>query len=176
MRLLMLGAPGSGKGTQAERLAAHYGVAHLATGEMLRREIAAGTDLGREVEATLAAGDLVPDDLIEDLVYGPFVEASRAGGFVLDGFPRTLHQAERAFGFAQELGATLHAVVHLDVPSEELLRRALERDQGRGRPDRSSTTTASSAGSCSTSMPPARPMTSSRSSSSRSTTSNTKAR
>lgn len=131
MRLLMLGAPGSGKGTQAERLASYFGVRHLATGQMLRDEVRRGTDLGREVAAILAAGDLVRDELIEELLYQPFLTASREGGFVLDGFPRTLHQAERAFQIAVDAGATLHATVHLDVPSDVLLERALSRNQGR---------------------------------------------
>lgn len=131
MRLLLVGAPGSGKGTQAQRLADHFAVAHLATGEMLRQEVTAGTEIGQQVEAVLAAGDLVSDEIIENLLYPAFVEASRAGGFVLDGFPRTLHQAERSFSMALEIGATLQAVVHLDVPTEELLRRALTRNEGR---------------------------------------------
>jgi adenylate kinase len=131
VRLLLLGAPGSGKGTQAERLAEHFEVAHLATGEMLRAEVEADTAIGREVAAVLASGDLVPDEIIEELLRPAFVTASQAGGFVLDGFPRTLHQAERAFSMALDIGATLQAVVHLDVPAEELLRRALSRHQGR---------------------------------------------
>jgi len=127
----MVGAPGSGKGTQAERLASYFGVRHLATGEMLREQVRRATPLGRQVQAVLAAGDLVGDELIEDLLYEPFLQASREGGFILDGFPRTLHQAERAFQIALDAGATLHAVVHLDVPPQVLLDRALSRDEGR---------------------------------------------
>src|SRR5579875_2770902 len=131
MRLLMVGAPGSGKGTQAERLASYFGVRHLATGEMLREEVRKSSPLGRQVEAVIAAGDLVTDEVIEELLYRPFLTASREGGFVLDGFPRTLHQAERAFQIAMDAHSTLHAVVHLDVPTEVLLQRALSRNQGR---------------------------------------------
>jgi len=98
---------------------------------MLRAEVEQGSAIGQEIESTLAAGDLVSDELIEDLLYEPFAAASRAGGFVLDGFPRTLHQAQRAYEFASEIGGTLDAVIHLDVPTEELLRRALARGQGR---------------------------------------------
>lgn len=127
----MLGAPGSGKGTQAERLASYFGVPHLSTGEMLRSEVRRGSALGKQVAATLAAGDLVSDEVIEDLLYEPFLSASRSGGFVLDGFPRTLHQAQRAFEIALEAGATLQAVVHLDVPTSVLLERALSRGEGR---------------------------------------------
>jgi len=127
----MVGAPGSGKGTQAERLASYFGVRHLATGEMLREEVRKSSPLGRQVEAVIAAGDLVTDEVIEELLYRPFLTASREGGFVLDGFPRTLHQAERAFQIAMDAHSTLHAVVHLDVPTEVLLQRALSRNQGR---------------------------------------------
>lgn len=131
MRLLLIGAPGSGKGTQAQRLAKHFGVEHLATGEMLRQEVRAGTPLGQQVESILAAGDLVSDELIEDLLHDRLIAASQAGGYVLDGFPRTLHQAERAFQIAVEAGATLHSVIHLDVPADVLLERMLARGQDR---------------------------------------------
>ncbi len=131
MRLLMLGAPGSGKGTQAKRLAAHFGVAHLSTGELLRAEVAAGTPLGLKVEDVIARGDLVGDEIIELLMHDHLLAASQAGGYVLDGFPRTLHQAVAAYEFAREAGATVHAVVYLHVDEDELLRRMLGRQQER---------------------------------------------
>jgi adenylate kinase len=131
VRLLMLGAPGSGKGTQARRLGEHFEVAHLSTGEMLRAEIAAGTPLGREVKDIVAAGDLVPDDIVERLVHDRVLEASRHGGYVLDGFPRTIHQAVAAYDIAKEADATVHAVVHLYVPEDELLTRLLGRGEAR---------------------------------------------
>lgn len=127
----MLGAPGSGKGTQARRLGEHFGVAHLSTGEMLRAEIAAATPLGLEVKDIVAAGDLVPDAIVERMVHDRVLEASRRGGYVLDGFPRTIHQAVAAYDIAKEAGATVHAVVHLYVPEEELLARLLGRGEDR---------------------------------------------
>ncbi len=131
MRLLMLGAPGSGKGTQAKRLAAHFGVAHLSTGDLLRAEVAAGSELGLQVRDVMARGDLVGDDIIEPLMHDHLLAASRAGGYVLDGFPRTLHQALAAYDFASEAGATVHAVIYLHVAEDELLRRMLSRGEGR---------------------------------------------
>lgn len=131
MRLLLLGAPGSGKGTQARRLAEFYGAAHLATGDLLRAEIAAGTPLGQQVRGYVAAGDLVPDEVVEQLVHDRIVAASRAGGYVLDGFPRTVHQAVAAYEMAREADATVEAVVHLAVPEPELLRRLLARADDR---------------------------------------------
>lgn len=131
MRLLLLGGPGSGKGTQAKRLAQHYGVAHLSTGEMLRAEVDAGTPLGREVADVMRRGDLVSDDIIEPIMHDRLLEASRAGGYVLDGFPRNIHQAVAAYAFAQEAGATVHAVLHLKVPDDVLLGRMLGRAEGR---------------------------------------------
>jgi adenylate kinase len=131
MRLLMLGAPGSGKGTQAKRLAAHFGVAHLATGDLLRAEVAAGSELGMQVRDVMAKGDLVGDDIIEPLMHDHLLAASQAGGYVLDGFPRTIHQATAAYEFASEAGATVHAVIYLHVPEDELLRRMLARGEDR---------------------------------------------
>lgn len=131
MRVLLLGAPGSGKGTQAERLAVHFGVEHLSTGELLRAEIASGSALGREAAAYVERGDLVPDSVVEPLITDKVLAASRAGGYVLDGFPRNLHQARLAYDIAVTEGATLQAVVHLEVPEPELLRRLVSRGQGR---------------------------------------------
>src|SRR4029079_12388398 len=97
MRLILLGAPGSGKGTQGHALAEHFGVTHLSTGDVLRSHIAAATDVGREVQGYVVRGELVPDDLMLQLVGGAVGEAARSGGYVLDGFPRTLAQAQRAY-------------------------------------------------------------------------------
>lgn len=131
----MLGPPGSGKGTQGRRLAQRYGIAHLSTGEMLREQIAAGTDLGRRVAGLVAAGDLVPDEVVEGLMHDRVIEASRQGGYVLDGFPRTLHQAVAAYDIAAEAGATVHAVVHLLVPEAVVLERLLGREESRADDD-----------------------------------------
>src|SRR5436190_11925034 len=127
MRLLLLAPPGAGKGTQGERLAEHYGVRHLSTGEMLRAEVAAGTELGRAVSDHLAAGDLVPDDMMAEMLRGPLVEAAASGGYILDGFPRTLSQAHQAFELARDLGITVHAVIALEAPEDVLRERLLGR-------------------------------------------------
>ena len=141
MRLLMVAPPGAGKGTQAKRLAAHYGIAHLASGDLLRKEVAAGTEIGRAAEAYLERGDLVPDDLVLKMLTIEVLEASADAGFVLDGFPRTLRQAEAAYQIASQFDdVTLQAVIHLEVGREELRRRLLGRARAEGRVDDDETT------------------------------------
>jgi adenylate kinase len=136
MRLLMVAPPGAGKGTQAKLLAAHYGIAHISSGEVFRREVAAGTELGRVLAGDLARGDLVADELVLEILKGPIIEAAARGGYVLDGFPRTLRQAEEAYQVAQQIaGIELQAVVHLIVPRPELLRRLRARGAAEGRGD-----------------------------------------
>ncbi len=136
MRLLMVAPPGAGKGTQAGRLAAHYGIAHISSGDLFRREVAAGTPIGRKAAAYLGRGDLVPDQLVLEMLAGPVLEAAAGGGYVLDGFPRTLAQAEEAYRVAQQVsGVELQAVVHLQVGREELRRRLLSRAGREGRGD-----------------------------------------
>jgi adenylate kinase len=136
MRLLMVAAPGAGKGTQASRLAEHYGVAHLSSGDLFRREVAAGSQIGVRAAAYVARGDLVPDEVVLEMLAGPILEAAAQGGFVLDGFPRNRTQAEEAYRMAQTVsGVELQAVVHLEVGREELLRRLLARATSEGRPD-----------------------------------------
>ena len=92
MRVLLVAPPGAGKGTQAAKLADHYGIANLSSGELLRREIAADSEIGREASAYVRRGDLVPDDLIFQVLAEPLIEAAGNGGYVLDGFPRNLHR------------------------------------------------------------------------------------
>ena len=136
MRLLLVAPPGAGKGTQADRLAAHYGIAHLASGDLLRREVAAGTEIGKLAADYMRRGDLVPDDVVLLVIAGPVLEAAQHGGYVLDGFPRTLHQAEEAYLAAQQVeGIELQAVVHLRVSREELRRRLLAHAPREGRSD-----------------------------------------
>lgn len=136
MRLLMVAAPGAGKGTQAARLSAYYGVAHISSGELFRNEVAQGTEIGRIAAAYLKRGDLVPDDLVMQMLAGPVVRAAQEGGYVLDGFPRTLRQAEEAYAWAKQVeGVELQAVVHLIVSREELMRRLLTRSRDGGRTD-----------------------------------------
>jgi adenylate kinase len=141
MRLLMVAPPGAGKGTQAKRLAAHYGIAHLASGDLLRKEVAAGTEIGRAAAAYVERGDLVPDDLVLKMLTIEVLEASADAGFVLDGFPRTLRQAEAAYQIASQFDdVTLQAVIHLEVGREELRRRLLGRARAEGRVDDDETT------------------------------------
>ena len=136
MRLLMVAPPGAGKGTQASRLAAHYGIAHLSSGDLFRREIAGDTAIGRVAEAYLKRGDLVPDHLVLEVLGPQVLEAAAHGGYVLDGYPRTRAQAEEAYQVASRLeGIELQAVVHLEVSRAELLRRLLARARADGRVD-----------------------------------------
>ena len=132
----MVAPPGAGKGTQASRLADHYGIAHLSSGDLLRKEVGAGTAIGRIAAGYLARGDLVPDELVMQMLVGPVRRAVENGGYVLDGFPRTLRQAEEAHAWAkQEGGVELQAVVHLVVARDELRRRMLARAGAEGRTD-----------------------------------------
>jgi adenylate kinase len=136
MRLLLVAYPGAGKGTQAAKLAAHYGIAHLSSGALLRGEVARGTKIGRIAADYLKRGDLVPDELVLEMLSAPVLEAARRGGYVLDGFPRTLRQAEEAYSVAQQVeGIELQAVVHLRVSRDELRRRLLARAEREGRSD-----------------------------------------
>jgi adenylate kinase len=115
---VLLGAPGSGKGTQGDVVARHFGVPHVSSGELLRTHVAAGSDLGRQVAYFLARGELVPDDLVIAVVGDALSGAFEAGGYVLDGIPRTLAQAERAYALAQPTGLVADAVVYLDIPDD----------------------------------------------------------
>lgn len=136
MRLLLVAPPGAGKGTQATRLASHYGIAHLASGDLLRQEVAAGTPVGQQAEAYMQRGDLVPDEIVLHVVIDKVVDAARNGGYVLDGYPRNLRQAEAAFEMARHVkGTTLEAVIHLEVSHAELRRRLLARAEREGRSD-----------------------------------------
>ena len=130
MRILLLAPPGAGKGTQGTALAAHFGVAHISSGDLLRSEIAAGTPLGRQVQEYLDAGDLVPDEVMEELLRPIVVQAAHAGGYVLDGFPRTLHQSEQAAEIAANLHVQLEAVLFLTVPDHLLVERLVGRARG----------------------------------------------
>ncbi|HET6601424.1 MAG TPA: adenylate kinase [Gaiella sp.] len=127
MNLLVLGPQGSGKGTQAKRISAAHGIPHVSTGDMFRAATAAGTELGRRVEPILASGDLVPDDLTVALIRERLSEQDARDGFVLDGFPRNLAQAEALDGMLAEIGRGLDAVLFFDL-SDEL---AVERIRGR---------------------------------------------
>jgi len=127
LRAVMLGAPGSGKGTQAEVLARALGIPTISTGEMLRQAVAEGSELGARVEGIMAAGKLVDDALMAEVVAERLTRPDAEAGFLLDGYPRTPPQAETLDGLLEARGASLDAVLLLDVPEEELVRRALGR-------------------------------------------------
>jgi len=130
MRLLLIGAPGAGKGTQAERLAERFNITHISSGDLLRQHVRDHTSIGQTIKAYVDAGDLVPDSVVLDMLRKPVVAAAESGGYVLDGFPRTVDQAKAAFEVAHPLGVEVQAAVHLDVPDEELIRRLLARGRG----------------------------------------------
>ena len=130
MRLLLIGAPGSGKGTQAVRLAEHFGITHISSGDLLRQHVVDGTAFGKQVQEYVSRGDLVPDQMVLDMLRKPIVEASAQGGYVLDGFPRTVEQAEIAYETARELGVAVQVAAYLDVGRDELIRRLLARGRG----------------------------------------------
>ena len=130
--MAFLGPPGAGKGTQARELAREWDVPQIATGDMLRAAVAAQTPLGGEARRYMDAGALVPDDVIVRLVRARLAEADAARGFILDGFPRTIAQAEALDRMLKDLGLALDAVVHIDVGEPELLRRLTGRRLCRG--------------------------------------------
>ena len=135
MRLLLLAPPGAGKGTQGERLAAWCGARHIAAGDLLRAQARAGGRLGEQIAASQAHGDLVPDQIVLDVLTPVVTEAAESGGYILDGFPRNLPQAVAAAELAARLGVTLHAVVRLYAPEAVLTRRLLARAATEGRAD-----------------------------------------
>jgi adenylate kinase len=136
MRMLLLAPPGAGKGTQAELISAHFGIPHISTGDLFRRNVEEATPSGQEVKAYLDAGDLVPDDVVLQLVRKAIEQAMiSTGGYLLDGFPRSLAQARLGYRVAKELGATVHAVLHFECSDAEVMRRLLARGVQAGRTD-----------------------------------------
>ena len=131
MRLVLLGPPGSGKGTQAEKLAEKLGIPQISTGELFRRNIENGTKLGLEAKRYLDAGDLVPSELTNQLVDDRIDEPDAAGGFILDGYPRSVEQAKALHEMLERRGTDIDAVVEFRVSQDELLQRL----KARGRAD-----------------------------------------
>lgn len=132
MRVIMLAPPGAGKGTQSELISARYGVPHISSGEIFREETARETPVGKRLRGYLESGDLVPDDLVLSLIKDHVVAAAKQqGGYVLDGFPRTLAQAEAAGEIGKETGVSAQAAVYLDVPQDVLLARISGRGENR---------------------------------------------
>ena len=135
MNLLVLGPQGAGKGTQAKRISEEYGIPHVSTGDMFRSAIAAGTELGRTVEPLLANGILVPDEVTIALIRDRLSEGDARGGFVLDGFPRNLAQAEALDEMLAREGLLLDAILFFDLPDEVGMKRAINRAEIENRVD-----------------------------------------
>lgn len=131
MRIIIFGAPGAGKGTQAARIAEEYDIPHLSTGEIFRTAIKNETELGKKVKSILDAGELVPDETVVDLVEEELDKDKYEDGYILDGFPRTVPQAEAFDEILESNGKSLDSFLVLDVPEEELVKRILSRGEGR---------------------------------------------
>lgn len=135
LNLILFGAPGAGKGTQAVRLRDRYGLKHLSTGEMLRNAIAAGTPLGLEAKKYMETGGLVPDEMVIGIIADVLHQCAGCKGFIFDGFPRTVAQAERLDALLKAVHEQVDAVLMLDVPKDELIRRLKNRANIEGRAD-----------------------------------------
>jgi Adenylate kinase and related kinases len=134
--LVIFGAPGSGKGTQSERIIDKYGLVHISTGDVLRKEIAAGTELGKIADSYISHGHLIPDDLMVRILADVIDRSGNdVKGFIFDGFPRTIKQAEELEKMLEKRGEKLHSVIGLEVPDDELTDRLIERGKISGRAD-----------------------------------------
>jgi len=123
MRIVLLGAPGSGKGTQAKRLVDHYGVVQISTGDLLRAAVAAGTELGRAAKSAMDAGQLVSDDIVLGMIRERLQQPDTSRGYILDGFPRNIAQAEALDKMLDEVAQPLEAAILMEVPFEDLMKR-----------------------------------------------------
>jgi adenylate kinase len=135
LNVLLLGPQGAGKGTQARRISEEYGIPHIASGEILRAEMQAGTELGLRVKGVYDRGDLVSDDLMIQLIRTRLAQADTEAGFILDGFPRTTVQAEALDGMFNEIGRSFSVVFALQIPDEVALERVRRRAELEGRAD-----------------------------------------
>jgi adenylate kinase len=135
MRVLLIGPPGAGKGTQASRIADHFDLARIATGDLLREQVANGTELGTVAKEYMDRGDLVPDDLVIEMTRERMLEASEEGGYVLDGYPRTLAQAEAAYRWALSRGIPFDLTLNFEIEEEELFARLAGRAREQHRSD-----------------------------------------
>ena len=134
--LVIFGAPGSGKGTQSEKLIDRYGLTHISTGDVLRKEIAAGSELGKIADSYISKGQLIPDDLMVDILASEFDRLRpESKGFIFDGFPRTIAQAEALKKMLAERNQAVSVMLDLEVPEEELMTRLIKRGQQSGRAD-----------------------------------------
>ncbi len=123
MKIVMLGAPGAGKGTQAKKIAESYGVPHISTGDIFRANIKNDTELGRKAKTYMDKGELVPDELVVELIMDRFKEPDCEGGYVLDGYPRTIPQAEALDTALEEAGEKLDFAINVDVPDDVIINR-----------------------------------------------------
>lgn len=135
INIVIFGAPGSGKGTQSDKIVAKYGFGHISTGDVLREQIKNGTDLGNTAKAYIEKGQLIPDSLMTDILAHVYDTMRGGKGVIFDGFPRTIPQAESLDKLLAERGETLSAVLDLDVPFEELTQRLIIRGKTSGRSD-----------------------------------------
>lgn len=135
MRLVLLGAPGSGKGTQAGRLKTHLQVPHISTGDLLRAEVAAGSKLGLQAKEVMARGDLVSDEILLGMLETRFSRADTRNGFILDGYPRNLAQAAALDDLLVRIGQPMDVALQLEVDNELLIERLAGRAQAEGRAD-----------------------------------------
>ncbi len=135
MRILLLAPPGAGKGTQGKRLSEHYGIPHIATGDLLRDHVERGSEVGRAVRRQLDAGELVSDELVLEMVQEAIQHGDAATGYILDGFPRTMPQAIEGHRTAARLGLAAQAAVYLAADDDELIRRLRQRADEEGRKD-----------------------------------------
>lgn len=123
MRIVLMGPPGAGKGTQAKKLAAHFAMAHLSSGDIFRAEKASGSDLGRKLDTYMSAGELVPDEIVVDVMAKAITESDAPGGLLLDGFPRTVPQAEALDEQLDEAGKPLDAIVLIQASEDVIVKR-----------------------------------------------------
>lgn len=123
LKIVMLGAPGAGKGTQAVRLAQELGIPHISTGDIFRKNLREGTELGKQVQGYLNSGGLVPDELTCEIVADRLAQEDCANGYILDGFPRSIPQAEMLKAFLEKRGGGIDAAINIDVPDEEIVGR-----------------------------------------------------
>ena len=135
LNIVIFGAPGSGKGTQSERIVEKYGISHISTGDVLRAEIKNGTELGKTAKGYIDQGQLIPDELMIDILASVFDSFKDSKGVIFDGFPRTIAQAEALKKMLAERGQDVTVMVDLEVPEDELMTRLIKRGKDSGRAD-----------------------------------------
>ena len=135
LNIVLFGAPGSGKGTQSERIVEKYGINHISTGDVLRAEIKNGTELGKTAKGYIDQGQLIPDELMIDILASVFDSFKDSKGVIFDGFPRTIAQAEALKKMLAERGQDVTVMVDLEVPEDELMTRLIKRGKDSGRAD-----------------------------------------